>query len=120
DYKGNAFKAYKVENTESLDYDLSLIYFERKDNYHIIEFEKSNPNIDDLAISIGQPGGQNNSVTYGKVKRYTKIPNYVDDSLFEPPKFEVIQHDAPTAGGSSGGIILNDKLKLIGLHFAGS
>ncbi|MBN3490165.1 trypsin-like peptidase domain-containing protein [Acholeplasma equirhinis] len=121
DYKGNAYKAYKMEDSELLEYDLSLIYFKKTSiSYNIIQIAQDNPNIGEIAISIGQPGGQNNSVTYGTIMKYTKINEYKEGSSFEPPEFNVMQHNAPTAPGSSGGVILNDKLMLIGLHFAGS
>lgn len=115
DYKGNTYTGYLQKNTEQAQYDLSVLYFKKgKEKLHVVQRAMKNPYIEEEVISVGQPSGQNNYITFGKVSKYQKI------SLKNGfnPSFNVLTHSAPVAPGSSGGALLNLDFKLVGVNFA--
>jgi putative serine protease PepD len=85
-----------------------------------IGFANTNPKVDDVVVAIGQPKGQNNTVTIGKVLGYSKV--HLTDTPIEESnvQFEVIVHDAPINHGSSGGMLISTSKKIVGINFAGS
>ncbi len=116
DYKGNQYNAGLSQNGEQADYDLSVLYFKKGNEVlHVIKLAQVNPVINEELISIGQPQGQNNAITFGEVKNYQ---NVTLTNGFNPT-FKVIRHNAPIDSGSSGGAVLNLSFNLIGLNFAG-
>ncbi|CCV63619.1 predicted serine protease [Alteracholeplasma palmae J233] len=119
DYKGNKYDAYLKH--ESPSYDLAVIYFKKKETLKVIDRAKENPNIDTEIISLGQPKGQTNAITYGKVTEYTEAPILKNTKWYESSvQFEVISHSARIAGGSSGGAILDVDFNLVGINYASS
>lgn len=117
DYKGRSYTAYKHENAEQDGFDLSVIYFKKpKEMLQVVDIAHKNPLLNQAVISLGQPQGQNNTITFGIIKKYEIITLSSGVSL----PFEVINHSAPTDSGSSGGAILDLELNLVGVHFAGS
>lgn len=115
DYKGNEYSGKLLENSSQEYYDLSVLIFKKgEEKLHIMEFEEFNPEEDDDVIAIGQPKGQNNTITIGKVLGYKLYKRYGE----RIPSYRVIKHDAKIDGGSSGGALINLKLKLVGINFA--
>lgn len=115
DYKGNRYTAAKGNNYEQSSYDLSVLYFKKTTQVlNVIEISRKNPIKNQEIVAIGQPDGQNNTITFGKITQYTKVTLSNGFS----PTFDVITHNAPVAPGSSGGALLDLNLNLIGINFA--
>jgi serine protease Do len=123
DCQGNSYQAIntswlKNDNITNLckENDLAVIEFETTTELKAIEIETKNPDTEETVISIGQPKGQQNAITFGIVEGYTEVS--VQNTF--TPSFDVIAHNAPIDHGNSGGAILNTDLKLVGINFAGS
>lgn len=118
--KSHSADIYKNKSIDvaaiSEEYDLALLCFRYSEGDLIEIGISSDPNIGDHVVSIGTPGGQKNSITYGKALRYSKI-NAEDDTT--KVNFDIIVHDAPIDHGSSGGPLLNTDCQLVGINFAG-
>ena len=133
-YRPNEYRYNKYEihdsfnNTYNADllyydvnYDLALLSFDKNEKYQELKpiyFSNSLPNINDLVISIGNPLKMMNVITYGYyegIKKYTANPDTVYKSNIN---FNVIHHSAMVKDGSSGGILLDSNLRLIGINFA--
>lgn len=73
----------------------------------------------DVAIAVGAPDGQKNAIDFGTVKGY--VPVTLTDTPIEKSNvtFNVLNHNAYTLPGSSGGAVLNTDMELIGIHYAG-
>lgn len=118
DFKGTKYTAYLFSSAIDISYDLAVLYFQGKEtDLKAIDRAKIDPVIDENIIAIGQPEGQNNAITFGKVLRYTNVT--LNNSAFSKVQFQVIEHNSPSTNGSSGGAILNTSLQLVGLQFAG-
>lgn len=120
DYKGNTYTAQLYTGSNQAAYDLAILYFTKQDEtLKVSSFGQSNPKISDTVISLGQPGGQDNTFTIGEVISYRKITLSGDNVESSNVEFEVIRHNAPIAAGSSGGVILNTSFEIIGINYAG-
>lgn len=120
DYKANEYTAELLFS--SADYDLAVLRF-RKDFDHplkSLQIETVNPDPGNVVVAIGQPEGQSNTITFGQVITYSKV-TLSDTPISESNvKFDVISHDAPINSGSSGGVLLNSSLHIVGINYAGS
>lgn len=126
DYQGNSYDAYLYKNPQtnisaiSADYDLACMYIKTSStNIKSLVMSNENPISNDDVISIGSPNGQSNTITYGKVLRYDYV-NVNSEEYESNVKFKSIYHNAYIDHGSSGGPLLNSKLKVCGVNFAGS
>lgn len=117
DYKGNSYSATKYH--ESPDYDLAVIYFKKKIELKTLKIENKNLEVGDDVISLGQPKGQNNAITWGKVSNYNTITLKDTPTYKSNVKFKVMIHNAPGDSGSSGGAVISKNLKIAGITFAG-
>lgn len=118
DYKGNTYTAYLKKELAS--YDLAVLYFKKSTSLGVISRATTNPIVGTEVVSVGQPKGQSNAITYGKVLSFPTAPTLSCAAYESYVKFNVLKHDAETASGSSGGAILDVNLKLVGIHYAGS
>lgn len=117
DYLGEKYNGYLLGN--SSEYDLAVIYFSKgARELNVLEMAEQNPIIDDTVIAIGQPKGQSNTITFGKVQSYSEISLELENQ--SSVDFPVIVHTAPINRGSSGGVVINSKLEIVGINFAGS
>lgn len=116
DYLGNTYTAQKTI-TSSSAYDLSALYFTKKIDLYVLTRAATNPTIAQDIIAVGQPGGQTNTVTWGKVQYYGKVTT---DDKTSNVQFNVLIHTAPIASGSSGGPLLNTNLRIVAINFAGT
>lgn len=97
-------------------YDLALISIKgASSGMTVTKIAVKNPKVGDFIISVGNPDGIFNTVTYGNVVAYRGVSA---SSGFEVG-FEVFWHDAPIYHGSSGGAVYNDECLLVGINFAG-
>ena len=120
DYKGNIYTAYAYDANP--DYDLAVVYFDKESTIlGIIEMETKNANIGETIVSVGQPEGQVNAISYGVVKEYVAGGKLNNAEAYQSNvRFDVMKHDSDTTSGSSGCAILNMNLKLVGIHYAGN
>jgi S1-C subfamily serine protease len=120
DYKGNIYTAQLYVGSNQAAYDLAILYFTKQDeDLKVSRFAESNPKVTETILSLGQPGGQDNTFTIGQVTSYRKITISGGNTESSNVQFEVIRHNAPIAAGSSGGVILNTSFELVGINFAG-
>ena len=107
------------------EYDLAIVRF-KIDNIAdeklmpiALNFAELDPQINDDVIALGSPKGQSNAITFGNVSAYEQITLEETAPYYSNVQFNVIKHSAFTNNGSSGGPLLNAKLELIGLNYAG-
>ena len=119
DYIGNTYEAYLdpnlcVDDYEGCKYfDLAILFFYSSTPLKCLTFANEEVKANDKVIAIGQPKGQNNTITIGECLRYETIrttSGYND--------IYSIVHNSPINNGSSGGALINTKHKLIGINFA--
>ena len=119
DYAGKEYSADMVAAAAS--YDLALIKFRKSNNrLSVLTLRTTNPAVGEEIISIGQPLGQNNAITFGKVLGYEQITVGNATEEQSDVKFPALKHDAPSESGSSGGAILDLSLNICAIHYAGS
>lgn len=119
DYLGNEYVGTLIYADP--DYDLGVIRFSKKATVlKALEFSNENPKEQDVVISLGQPHGQSNTITLGNVLQYTKVNLQNSTPESSNVTFSVIHHNAPINSGSSGGVLLNKELKIVGINYAGS
>lgn len=99
----------------SAEYDLSLLRF-AKGNTELcaIGFSESAPEVGETVIAVGTPSGLDNNLTLGEI---TKIESLKPEDIGYRP-FDVIWHDAPIDHGSSGGVLIGEDLRIIGINYA--
>lgn len=128
DYRGKTYTGYiyansqKLGNALSAEYDLACLYFTLTDqtsvNYKQFSFANGNPAFFEDIISIGAPEGQSNFFVFGKTTAYRKATLQSNSSIHI--QFDVLEHNAYVAHGSSGGPLLNMDLEVVGINYAGS
>ena len=122
DMYNNEHQATLVAN--NANYDLAVLQFTVVNDgvspiYTPISLASNDVTVGDNVISIGQPGGQKNAVTLGSVIGISKLDINVDPNAnMSNVTFNVLKHNAPIKGGSSGGAVLDYNYKLVGLNYA--
>lgn len=102
----------------SAEYDLAVLRFKRGEQMlEVAEFAEAEAQPSDIVISISQPEGLKNAVTFGKLEK-TESVTLNEGSEKSEVTFPVIHHTAPVNHGSSGGVLLNEKLEVIGINYA--
>lgn len=118
DYKMNKYVGKLLFN--SADYDLAVMRFGKTNTLRVLNFSEFDPNIGEMIIAIGQPEGQVNAITFGKVVGYT-IPNCEScEILRSNVTFDCIFHDANINQGNSGGMLINSGKEIVGINTFGS
>lgn len=113
DYKDNAYSSKPVYSAEN--FDLALMSFSAEEELAVIELGESDMSALGYVFAVGQPHGQHNAVTSGTTLGVADAPESEGRKL----PFNVIMHSAFISNGSSGGMLLNADLKLIGINYAG-
>ena len=120
DYLGNELSVSNVYRDP--DYDLAVVKFSKgEDDLTDREFTiKENVIISGTpVIALGQPQGQRNAITYGKVNCYTGPGELVNASSEQNNiQFNVLEHTAYTSSGSSGGPLLDINFNIVGINYA--
>lgn len=120
DYEGNTYEYNVCILSSSSDYDLAIGRFPKgEEELSIAPFALSNGSTNDITISIGQPNGEMNVITFGEVFGYTEISVSEESKYLSNIQFDVMSHSAYTTNGSSGGAVFNKNLELIAIAFAG-
>ncbi len=119
DYQKNQYEATLVAKDTS--YDLAVLRI-TKGNLSIqnMTFATLNPSVGARAAILGYPSEQANAITIGRVKSYQSIT--IRDAISDliEVNFDVIVSDNPVKPGSSGSIVVNDAMQLIGILYAGN
>lgn len=118
DYLGNEYQATLV--AAKAKYDLAIVKFSSEQSYTVLPLEHVNSQKGDLVISLGQPEGQSNTITLGNVQGYGGVSLEGSHSSESNVTFEVLKHDAYINSGSSGGALLDARLNVIGINYAGA
>ena len=88
-------------------------------DYPVFPFASENAIATEDVIALGTPQGQTNAITYGKAEKYQKVN--ISETLkdYSNITFDVLTHNAFITNGSSGGVLLNSKLQVVGVNYAG-
>ena len=112
DAYGNEYSAECVVMDES--YDLAVLRFKKGEKeLPTASFAALDPAVGSTVISVGNPHGLSNSVTYGEVSKYA-----ITDVNGLSVSFSVGWHNAPIYQGSSGGAVFNTDGEIVGINFA--
>lgn len=123
---------YTVEDCYGQTYeDVIVLYRDVNYDLAVLAVKKQNftklPNVISLAndvylkediISMGEPHGQSNTITYGEVLNYYNFKADPETIKQSNVNFEVINHTAHIESGSSGGALLDTNFNLVGVNFA--
>lgn len=121
DYKNNVYDAFVYEGSRSLEHDLAVLVFEGAEGlFDPVTIRTINPEMDEPVLSIGSPLGQKNAVLFGEVSGYEQIRVDLYESGDATLDFDSLVHTAKVSEGSSGGMLLDMNLNLIGLNYARS
>lgn len=114
DYLNNEYSAVLLFH--DANYDMALLRFNKGNkSLKVMEFANKDSSIKDNIITIGQPLGQRNAITFGEVLRYDVVncDNCgIDESNI---KYECMHYNAKTTNGNSGGMIIDYNYKLVGV-----
>jgi S1-C subfamily serine protease len=108
------------------NYDLAVLKFtieqtETSKSYIPLALATSNLSINDKVIALGQPKGQKNTITLGNINGFANPTITVDPNVaMSNVEFSVYRHNAPIAGGSSGGALIDYNYKIVGINYASS
>ena len=117
DCYGNEYSASLIDT--SPEYDLAVMRIPKgNDELFVLDMADEPAERKDFVAAIGQPSGMKNSVTYGEVVNIKVFEGGTDTSDETSIDFPIIWHDAPVDHGSSGGMLLNSSLELVGINFA--
>ena len=108
DYYNNSYEASLIELSGQSIYDLAILKIQKKIELSVLEIS-TNYQINDSIRSIGFPNSIF-GITYGEVLMKEVIDHEVS--------FPVIHHSAFIDHGSSGGALVDQNLKIIGINFA--
>lgn len=120
DAYGTEYKAELVGEVHS-EYDLAVLRFKASTDPNakpltVATLADSDAEVGELLVSVGNPNGLINTVTYGECTKYDKVLVEGGSNV----TFKVGQHNAPLDSGSSGGGVFNSSLELVGINFAAS
>lgn len=115
DYLGVRYQCELVAKNSSCD--LSVLKFETSSQLSTIEFAESLPKINSTVFAVSTPKSQTNAITVGKFIGVISAPK--TENIYSNIQFQVIKHSAQIKEGSSGSMLLDANLKLIGINYAG-
>ena len=129
DYDGADYTIFDCYNNEysgqlfvkDKDYDLAILALPKdnlKKDLCKLDFLSYDIDIGQEVISISNPKGLSNSISFGTVKEYYRyVPSQatIDKNNIN---FDVIKSDTYINSGSSGGVLLDTNLKIAGISFA--
>jgi len=99
-------------------YDLAILRFKSSGELSVARFAQTDAKIGALTVSVGNPDGLMNAVTFGNVLQYTPLQNSEGSGI--EVAFPIGVHDTPVDHGSSGGPVFAEDLTVVGINFAAS
>ena len=117
DYQGNLYQATLISSDPA--YDLAILRFSKSlIPLDAITFSETDAIKNDSIIIMGYPNMRMVSITMGNVINYSLINiSHINETLIDI-KFEVITTFAPVNFGSSGSLVINQNLELIGIVYS--
>ncbi len=113
DAYGNEYNA-TLASLPDAAYDLAVLKFPKGSReLNVASLSEWDVAVGSKVVSVGNPGGVMNTVTYGECK-YHKEANVTGSQV----KFSIGWHDTPVSNGSSGGAVFNLALEVVGINFA--
>ena len=92
--------------------DLAIISFITDEDLPVLEFENRNISIGDRIMCIGHPEGHKYYVSYGNITSNIKNISYTKSTVNEKT-VSVVEHNSYLNQGNSGGVAINENLKII-------
>lgn len=96
--------------------DLAIISFKSNDDLAVMPVSDVFPEKSDKIMVIGNSDGNFFNVTYGKILS-NKLKSFETND--GQSKNMVLRHNAYVEEGSSGGAVINDEMKLVGINIGG-
>lgn len=121
DYDDNKYDGFIYEGSLNEEYDLAVVVFSKdSEALSTIDIKSKNPIIGSKVIAIGNPLDERNVITLGVVDYYneTSITDKYDEVKIND--WKAIVYTARTDHGSSGCMVIDYTLQLVGVHFAGN
>ena len=117
DMYGNEYDAKLVISDSS--YDLAVLKIQKKENVSLklANIIDSIPNQNQTTITITSPQGQLNAIEFGEIVDYKSVNVNGAQSELSNVSFEVFWLTNYSNHGSSGGVVLNENLKAIGIVY---
>lgn len=100
------------------NYDLAIIRFQKEKELKVVSLAGYTLQTDDLVITMGEPDGLSNTLSFGHIIGTKKFTPNEEDVKMSNITFDVYMTSAPISSGSSGGALLDDNLRLVGINFA--
>ena len=85
----------------------------------ILPLAEENAPVNETVVSVGAPDGQFNAVTIGRILRYESVALTEEESSSHV-SYPVICHTAVIHSGSSGGMLIDRNLQIVGINYAGA
>ena len=99
-------------------YDLCVLYFQSDDAYTALPLAAQAPQYNEPVAAMGNPYGRGrNVVTTGEITSKTPVPFGDEAGETQHP---VITHSAKIYAGSSGSVLLNKNLEIVGINLGAS
>jgi S1-C subfamily serine protease len=121
DYFDNKYSAFIYEGSMNYELDLAIIVFSKNETVlTVLEIVYGEIEVGINIIAIGNPLGERNVVSIGSVIKYNRTKTTDRYGEVKTNEFWSIIHSAETNSGSSGGMLLNFDLKVVGINYAGT
>lgn len=121
DYFDNKYSAFIYEGSMNYELDLAIIVFSKNVTVlTVLEIVYGEIDVGINIIAIGNPLGERNVVSIGSVIKYNRTKTTDRYGEVKTNEFWSIIHSAETNSGSSGGMLLNFDLKVVGINYAGT
>lgn len=85
----------------------------------ILPLAEENAPVNETVVSVGAPDGQFNAVTIGRILRYESV-TLTEEESSSHVNYPVICHTAVIHSGSSGGMLIDRNLQIVGINYAGA
>lgn len=123
DCYGNRHEGERINS--SADDDLAVVKFSVDASIYgalslqVLPLAEENAPVNETVVSVGAPDGQFNAVTIGRILRYESVALTEEESSSHV-SYPVICHTAVIHGGSSGGMLIDRNLQIVGINYAGA
>ncbi len=114
------YALFPMANIEYYDekYDLAVISFTSSKEYTALPLSSREPQYNDVIATISNPHDyERNKITIGKITSKKPLP-FGDQA--GKLQYNIIEHSAKISLGSSGSVLLNKSLEIVGINLGGS
>ena len=119
DFNGNVYNATFVSSDKN--YDLAILKFEKgKLDLRVVNLAPRNPEVGSNLAILGNPLERINVITLGTVINYSPVAVEFPSQEVINIDFDILIANAPVKSGSSGSVVITEKLELIGIVYAGN